>query len=79
MSFVTIMASEAGGNSSSSGVHSTCGSLMIASSLIDDGRLKTPSKCSAHFFKTASLTVGRLVPSVLRSGLVPELWDHILS
>ena len=38
-------------SSSSSGLHSTCGSLLIVSSLIDDGRLRTPSKCSAHLFK----------------------------
>ena len=59
---------------SSSGLHSTCGSLLIASSLIDDGRLRTPSKCSAHLFKIASLSVRRLVRPALRSGMVPELW-----
>ena len=53
---------------------STCSSLLIASSLIDDGRLRTPSKCSAHLFKIVSLSVRRLVPSALRSGVVPELW-----
>ena len=62
------------GSSSSSGLHSTCGSLLIASSLIDDSRLRTPSKCSAHLFKIASLSVRRLVPSALRSGVVSELW-----
>ena len=30
--------------------------VLIASSLIDDGRLRTPSKCSAHLFKIASLS-----------------------
>ena len=49
-------------------------SVLIASSLIDDGRLRTPSKCSANLFKIASLSVRRLVPSALRSGVVPELW-----
>ena len=33
-----------------------------------------PSKCSVHLFKIASLSVRRLVPSALRSGVVPELW-----
>ena len=61
------------GSSSSSGLHSTCSSLLIALSLIDDGRLRTPSKCSAHLFKIASLSVRRLVPSALRSGVAPEL------
>ena len=62
------------GSSSSSGLHSTLGSLLIASSLIDDGRLRTSSKCTAYLFKIASLSVRRLVPSALRSGVVPELW-----
>ena len=56
------------------GLHSTCGSVLIASSLIDDGRLRTPSKCSAHLFMIASLSVRRLVPSALRSRVAPELW-----
>ena len=51
-----------------------CGSLLIASSLIDDGRLRTLSKCSAHLFLIASLSVRRLVPSALRRGVVSELW-----
>ena len=73
-SFIAFTVSETVGSSSSSGLHSTCGSLLIASSLIDDGRLRTPSKCSAHLFKIASLSVRRIVPSALRSGVVPELW-----
>ena len=72
--FIAFTVSETVGSSSSSGLHSTCGSLLIASSLIDDGRLRTPSKCSAHLYKIASLSVRRLVPSALRSGVVPELW-----
>ena len=72
--FIAFTVSETVGSSSSRGLHSTCGSLLIASSLIDDGRLRTPSKCSAHLFKIASLSVRRLVPSALRSGVVPELW-----
>ena len=78
-SFIAFTISETVGNSSSSGLNSTYGSLLIASSLIDDGQLRTPSKCSAHLFKIASLSVRRLVPSALRSGVVPELWGHTLS
>ena len=37
-------------------LHSTYGSLLIASSLIDDGRLRILSKCSTHLFKIASLS-----------------------
>ena len=73
-SFIAFTVSEMVGSSSSSGLHSTCGSLLITLSLIDDGRLRTPSKCSAHLLKIASLSVRRLVPSALRSGVVPELW-----
>ena len=36
--------------------------------------LRTPSECWANLFKIASLLVRRLVPSVLRSGILPELW-----
>ena len=71
--FIAFTVSETVGSSSSSGLHSTCGSLLIAS-LIDKSRLRTPSKCSAHLFKIASLSVRRLVPSALRSGVVPQLW-----
>ena len=71
--FIAFTVSETVGNSSSSRLHSTCGSLLIASSLIDDGPLRTLSKCSAHLFKIASLSVRRLVPSALRRGVVPEL------
>ena len=57
------------------GAHqAACGSLLIASSLIDDGRLRTLSKCLAHLFKIASLSARRLVSSALRSGVIPELW-----
>ena len=51
----------------------------LAASLIDDGRLRTPSKCSANLFKMASLSVRRLVPSALRSGWFLSSGDHILS
>ena len=73
-SFIAFTVSETVGSSSCSGLHSTCGSLLIASSLIDDGRLRTKSMCSAHLFKIASLSVRRLDPSALRSGVVLELW-----
>ena len=51
------------GTHQASGLHSICGSLSIASSLIDDGRLRTLSKCSANLFKIVSLSVRRPVPS----------------
>ena len=70
---VLFSVSETVGNSSSSGLHSSRGSLLIASSLIDGGRLRTPFKCSAVLFKIAFLSVRKLVPSALRSGVVPEL------
>ena len=73
-SFIAFTFSETVWSSSSSGLHSTCGSLLIVSSLIDDGRLRTPSKCSAHLFKKASVSVRRQVPSALRGGVVTELW-----
>ena len=47
-SFIAFTVSEMVGSSSSSGLHSTCCSLLIASSLIDGGRVRTPSKCSAQ-------------------------------
>ena len=77
-SFIAFTVSETIGSSSSTELHSTCGSLLIASPFIDDGRLRTPSKCSAHLFKTASLSVRRLVQSALRSGVVPELWGQYI-
>ena len=64
-SFIAFTVSETAGNSSSSGLHSTCVSLLIASSLIDNGRLRTPSNWSAHLSKIAFLSVRRL--SALRS------------
>ena len=74
MSFIAFTVSGMDGNSSSNGLHATCCSLLIASSLIDDGQLRTSSKCSAHLFNIASLSVRRLVLSALRSGLVPAIW-----
>ena len=71
MSFIALTVSETVGSSSSSGLHFTCGSLLIASSLRDDGQLRTP----VHLFRIASLSVNRLVPYALKSGVVL----HILS
>ena len=62
------------GNSSSRTLHSICGSLLIALSLTDDGRLSTLLKCSAHLFKIASLSVRSVLPSALRSGVAPEIF-----
>ena len=73
-SFIAFTVSETAGNSLSSRLQSIYGSLLIASSLIDDGRLRTTSKCSVYFLKTVSLPVRRLVPSALKSGVVPEPW-----
>ena len=55
------------GNSPSRTLHSICGSLLIACSLTDDGRLSTLSKCSVHLSKVASLSV-----YALSSGVAPE-------
>ena len=57
---------------------SICGSLLIALSLTDDGRLSTLLKCSAHLFKIASLLVRSVLPSGLSSGVAPELLVHKL-
>ena len=54
---------------SSRTLHSICGSLLIALSLTDDGRLST---LSAHIFKIASLSVRSVLPSALSSGVAPE-------
>ena len=53
------------GNSSSRTLPSICGSLLIAFSLTDDGRLSTLLKYSAHLFKIASLSVKSVLPSAL--------------
>ena len=45
------------GNSSNKTLHSFCGSLPTASSLMLDGRLSTLLKYSAHLSKMASLSV----------------------
>ena len=64
--FIAFTVSATAGDSSSSRLHSTCGSMLIASPLIDDGRVRTLSKCLAHLFKIVSLPIRRLVPSTLR-------------
>ena len=55
---------------------SICGSLLIASSLTDDGRLSTLLKCSAHLSKIASLSVRSVLPSALSSGVAQEIKCH---
>ena len=65
-SFIAVTVSETVGSSSSSGLHSTCGSLLIASSLIDDGQLTTPSKCSSPSFQDSFfVSQGPVVQSVV--------------
>ena len=62
------------GNSSSKTWHSICGSRWIALLLTADGLLSTLLECSAHLSKIASLSVRSVLPSVLSSGVAPELW-----
>ena len=40
----------------------------MASSLMTEGRFNTLSKCSAHLLRMSSLSVIRVVPSMLRKG-----------
>ena len=54
------------GNSSSNILHSTCGNLLMALSLIADGRLSALSKCSVHLYKITFLYVRSVLPSALR-------------
>ena len=60
--------------SSSRALHPIFDSLLITLSLIVNGRLSTLLYCSAHLI--ASLSVRSVLPSVLSSGVVPELFDH---
>ena len=46
----------------------------MVSSLILDGRLSTLSKSTAFYFKVVSLSVRRVLPVELRSGVSPELY-----
>ena len=57
---------------------SNCGSLLIALSLTDDGRLRTLLKCSAHLSNIASLSVRSVLPSALSSGVALELLGNNL-
>ena len=71
-SFIAFTVSETVGSSSSSGLHSTCGSLLIASSLIADGRLRTPSVFSPS--SQDSLFVSQKTSSICtKEWVVPEL------
>ena len=71
---MTVLVSMTVGNSSNRTLHSICGSLSIASSLMLDGRFSTLLKCSAHLFKLASLSVRRVFISALRNVVAPELF-----
>ena len=51
---------------------STSEKRAIASSLMDDGRLRTELKCSARLFRIFSRSVIKLDPSAIRSGYVPD-------
>ena len=66
------------GKSSSRTLNFICGSLLIALSLTDGGRLSTLLKCSAHLFKIASLSVRSVLPFALSSGVAPDFLDHEL-
>ena len=57
-------------NSSSSTLHSNCDNLLVALSLIVDGRLSTLSKRSAHLFKIVALSVRSVLPFALRCGVI---------
>ena len=64
------------GNSSNRTLHSMCGGLSIASSLMLDSRFSTFLKCSAHLFKIASLSVRRVFPSALTNVVASELFGN---
>ena len=63
---------------SSRTLHSICGSLLIALSFTDDGRLSTLLKCSAYLSKIVSLSVRSVLPFALSSGWHQNLLDHKL-
>ena len=69
MAFVTSFSEGGSAIVSSTGVW---GSLLMASSLMVDGRLMTPFKCSAQRGSIFSLSVIITSPSALRSGDVPD-------
>ena len=49
-----------------------CGSMFKALSMIVDGQLMTPLKCSIPLSKVSILSVRRLLPSTLSSGMAQE-------
>ena len=61
------------GTASSDVFTGTCGSLAMASSLMEDDLFSTPSKFSAHLCRILSFSVISLVPSALSSGKEPAL------
>ena len=67
------------GNASSGGLHTTFGSLLPVSSLIDDSQLRTPSKCSAHLFKIAFCQSEDWLHLHYGVGWLLSSGDHILS
>ena len=73
MTVVELIVAMTVGNSSNRTLHYICGSPSIASSLVLDGRFSTLLKCSAHFFKKASLSMRRVLPSALSNVVAPEL------
>ena len=61
------------GRSSRELLISACGSLAMALSLIEDGRLRTLSECSAYLSLISSLSVISFDPSVVSRGDDPLL------
>ena len=57
----------------------TCGSVLKASSVIDEWLMITLSKCSAYLFNTASMSVRSVLPSPLRGGWCLRYVDYKLS
>ncbi len=45
----------------------------MASSLMDDGRFRTPLKCSAHLSTILFLSVMSVAPSALSRGELPDV------
>ena len=56
-------------------LHSICGTLLIALPLTVDGQLSMLLECSVHLSKIASLSVRSVLPSVLSSGVTPQLFE----
>ena len=68
-----FLASMTVGNSSNRTLHSICGRLAIASSLVFDGRLSTLLRCSVLLSKIASLSA-----SALSNVVAPELFGPLM-